>query len=77
MERAMVAVVGALLLLAGFAAPGECMNCYPGPAQCAPPRHAGNKNGSLRENGNGRRSPSPVRVRSQSRKSATGCKTSC
>ena len=30
MERAMVAVVGALLLLAGFAAPGECMNCYPG-----------------------------------------------
>ncbi len=38
MERAMVAVVGALLLLAGFAAPGECMNCYPGPAQCAPPR---------------------------------------
>ncbi len=74
MERAMVAVVGALLLLAGFAAPGECMNCYPGPAQCAPPRTLVTKmvpcvrTEMVAE-------VVPVRVRSQSRKSATGCKT--
>ncbi len=34
MERAMVSVVGALLLLAASVVSGECMNCYPGPAQC-------------------------------------------
>lgn len=34
MERAMVAVVGALVLFAASVVSGECMNCYPGPSPC-------------------------------------------